>query len=1014
MKKINKKLKFAMIFLIGILFAFNFVSALSSYSRSNPQYTSFDYTGSGEFESFNSEMCREGQDFIIQIAPGGCTPAIVRSDLLEEQNVPVFCQLSATQINPLIKVEAIKSISFTDRELSRDVASVNFHPSRAALSLDQRTNFQPMMDNIGYVVLTLKQNPNESALENCEDAKLLGLDVGEVCWVEGNLTARIFYDIENAYGIGAASFYLPEMNDADWEDKYTQYGFWDGRGFLRAESVGSDQATISIYSGRISSSNFNSGDARQRVSTVTLQKGELSPRVYLPNFDYCLGNFQLRLTGLENPDTRARLNINGQIIEVAEREKFLENRCEVKKLSKKGLVQDVEIYCREDDGGKTISFTISPKINLTIDGNTRQVNVGDQLFPGNDGKFVYLAYAGTADGSTALENLEIRLLAIPENKNPLSGEEIVEAAELARNLQWNVKEGGNAIFPNIGQFGGKIFGNLKRAKNWFVYGENFGKVKYGTSEKVYDHEIEINNFAGPQNDVLYEDALEYYKNALDDYDSLETSYAGEKIDNSALEVYGENALDAKIQLAKAMGQERDMIEFCKEFEENYPDSKKPLSVCTNAYLLSSSSSKEISVLINGRLKSISFENIYEPSKNEYSAELLIRNSDGKTTPITLAKDQIVYLDDTSTDFIQLISLEQDSAKLMVSIQKSGFQETKDIFIGGERVLQKDIPNSFGSAYNFVLEEVNLKQAAKISVIPNINNQETSSEFKFKVGVEKRSDLFKLSPEKTKDMIKALDKNLKTWEDISKTLTTTVETMKSACLLTGITLTFKNLISNAGGQGIARYNVMRGHGGWYEKCTDIVNDKSNKITSIEQCFNVYEKNIEGDVDKMYEIMKVQNENIKETQKKYTTERILLNDILDTAGFGADFSKQVSGLLGKSKESVLNPRDSTKSITMKEISELLTQSALEENVYTLEQLRDIELYMKILEDPKSEPSLVAMAKENLYYIFEDIKANSKEYESSTLAKEESEKNGINTNFLPHTSIEKKVEVYEGATE
>ncbi len=44
-------------------------------------------------------MCSEvGQDFIIQIAPEGCQSMPVRSDLLAEQEVPVFCPLALTKI----------------------------------------------------------------------------------------------------------------------------------------------------------------------------------------------------------------------------------------------------------------------------------------------------------------------------------------------------------------------------------------------------------------------------------------------------------------------------------------------------------------------------------------------------------------------------------------------------------------------------------------------------------------------------------------------------------------------------------------------------------------------------------------------------------------------------------------------------------------------------------------------------------------------------------------------------
>jgi len=962
MKKINKKLKFVLVFLIGILFILNFVTA-DSYARSNPQYTSFDYTDSGAFESFNSEMCKEGQDFIIQIAPFGCTPAVVRSDLLEEQNVPVFCQLSATKINPLIKVEAIESISFSEKEFSQGVASVGFHASRAALGVRDTLNSQPILENIGYIVITLKQNKNESSMPE---------------YVEGNLTARVSYDIKNAYGIGDASFYLPEMDDSDWENKFVQYGFWDSRGFLRAESVGSDQATISIYSDRATSSGLKSGDGRQKVSTVTLKKGQTSSRVYLPNFDYCMGNFELRLEGLESPDTRARLNVNGQVVEVVDGEKFLENKCWVTNIEKQGLVQKTEIYCNEDKGSQTFPFTISPKLNLSIGGEIRKVNVGDYLFPYED-KSVYLAYAGTIDGSTRLEDLELYFAAILEKRADLklTGDEIKDASKLVDAYTFNKKEK-ESVVGFLGGVGKTLLGSATNFYKWLVKGDSFDGFSYKEGQKkLWGQEIKIIGFAGPQDNVLSEEAKEYYQNALDDYDSLEKSFAGEEFDESVLETYGENALYEKINLAESLGQKRTMVEFCKEFEENYPDSKKPLSKCKDSYRLSSDSSQEMSVVINNRVKTISLENVYEPSEKEYSAELLIRKPDGTSIPITIKKNQIIYLNETANDFIQLVSLEQDSATFEISIEKKGWEGVKDFTIGGTRTLKKDIPNSFSSSYNFVLKKVNLKQSAKVSVISNINNVWAEANFGFKVGIEKRSDLFKLSPEKTKDVIQGLNKNIKQWEDISKNLNTVVEGMKTACLGTGLALNLKNLWNNRKGLGIARYNVMRNPGGWYEKCTDIVKQDSN-IDSLEQCFKKNAEFIERDVDAMYKFLSSQQDDIKNIQAVYTTKKLFSEDAVDTDKFVANYSGQVVSFLSGSKiKSVSNPKNSKEEITINEMLDSLSSNAWQDNVYTIEQLRDVELYTNILNSGDSSAELKQMANENLYYIFSDIRENSREY-------------------------------------
>ena len=70
-------------------------------------------------------------------------------------------------------------------------------------------------------------------------------------------------------------------------------------------------------------------------------------------------------------------------------------------------------------------------------------------------------------------------------------------------------------------------------------------------------------------------------------------------------------------------------------------------------------------------------------------------------------------------------------------------------------------------YKITLAKVNLKKIAKVSVIPNIDNAGTSANFSFKIGIEKRA--IELPPERVKQMIKDLDKEIKEWGDISDSL-----------------------------------------------------------------------------------------------------------------------------------------------------------------------------------------------------------------------------------------------------
>jgi hypothetical protein len=696
---INKKqIKTGAIFILGILLILSFVS---SYMETN--FNSFGSGMESSYWSFDSEMCEAGNDLVLQIAPFGCTPAVVRSDLLEEQSVPVFCQVAATEINPLIDIEAIDSVTFSG-QYPREVSGIGFHPAKSALGVQGDLN-SPILNNIGYVVIVLKQQETEKDMPD---------------YVEGNLTARVRYDIENAFGIGKASFYLPEMTDGEFANNANQYSFWEGKGYLRAESVGSDSAVIAIY-------DYDDADF-ERVASVELQKGETSRKISIPTIDNCLAEMELRLDSFENPDTRAKLNINGDIVEVGEKEWFLENRCQVIEIKKQGISQKVKIKCKEDSTSDSFSKTstfnlmISPRVNLTICNGTakdsptcqiKEYSLGDYLFETADAdkKSVYLGYIDyRKDGRN--EELYVVLLAKTEKSEKLTEDEI-DSMSLQAKLSISDKQG-IPLISVVSNSLEKIIGTGIRIGKRLVEGKNIKILSSSQGEKeILTRHIKINGFSQPGDfdlgDEIFFDAskcevgteitikleenYKFKKNAedkweyegtiltnsevdkfytegkIEDYDdscilSIDTSSIKQNYDASIKDYdvlidsffnenygdlgYGEQAYFEKINLALEMGQMKTASELCVKFEQRYPDSRlfnNLKSKCGEAYMFSSSSISSRDVSINGVIKSISFEGIYEPSEEDYRASIRIQGPNGNIKTITLTKDQTVYLND---------------------------------------------------------------------------------------------------------------------------------------------------------------------------------------------------------------------------------------------------------------------------------------------------------------------------------------------------------------------------------
>lgn len=347
--KVNK---FGMSLVVGMflfVLLFSIVSSASentwtfSAKTSNPQY----YSSQG-YRSYsqqyaptywpilsNPDKCEATTDFIVSIRPGSCTPAVVRSDLLEEQNVPIFCKVDVTKINPLIDVTHINSVKFNGAT-PPEVAGISFHPNREAVYSQGAFIDTPLMNDVGYIVVVLKRISAERDMPD------------EITF---NVTAVLRYDAENFFGAEKSSYYLEVMDDSEWEigDNYMNNSFFKGRGYLRADWVESDNAGISIYL-----------DKEQKLGSFNLKKGETSGLVYLPGF-YCKAGVQVKLEDIVAGVNRVQLDVRGEKIWLIKGEKFLEDQCTIVEIRE----DSVKISCKEQ-GTRVLDFKPEEKEKSTI------------------------------------------------------------------------------------------------------------------------------------------------------------------------------------------------------------------------------------------------------------------------------------------------------------------------------------------------------------------------------------------------------------------------------------------------------------------------------------------------------------------------------------------------------------------------------------------------------------------------------------------------------------------------
>ncbi len=948
-------MKNRLMFIFGIFSVIFLSSGIFSYMVSQVQYTQFSSpsTISAITPNLNQAVCTQGTDFLLQISPTGCSPTIVRSDLLEQNDVPVLCQLAATQVNPLITVNAINTISFSGT-YPPEVSGIGFEPAQAALGVQGALN-SPVLGNIGYVVIVLKKQPNDSAMP---------------AYVSGNLTANLQYNIQNAFGIGNAMFYIPQTNEQSWAANMNQYSFWEGRGSLMVNDIEPNSADISVYSGT------------QKISEVNLQKGQTSNSTYLPGFS-CQAGLELQLVGLTNPATMARLSINSNIVDVIKGGTFLDNKCQVQDLSQYGLLQMVTLTCNEDSGISHFSLTISPKVILNVNGTSNTYGLGDWLYDIGS-MSVYLGYIGTNGDSNNQNDLYVYLVSSPIKESKLSDTEIASISSLIGGLI-NAKATSSGLVSSL-SVGLKSFAGVSNLLARFIsngedmYRINFGGTSSGIlgpmtsvgvplASSAFTVPVSILSFAGAQNVQLSGDVNGSYGNATSDYDTLRNQFVSEPFGTNS--TFGEEASYNEIVLAWNAGQLQTVLNLCSNFAQNYPNSNKDLSnYCNNSYQLSNSGTSSAYVTVDKQAEQISFDGIYEPSFSDFGAIVSVTTPNG-TQYFDLADNQINYLDAKSSDYVQLVGLSNDTAQIATGISAVGvMNEIIKQFNSDVVTLKLNTPVSFVGGYSFTLSKINLNQLAQVSVIPNINNAGTQANFSFEIPIEQRS--IDLTPEQIKQLMAGLNQSISQWTSISNTLGNVTQTLKTACLITGAALTAENFLENAGGAGIARQDVMTGKGGWNQKCAALVANQT--YISLDQCFSANSNQIDSDVSAFTTAINNQNLQVQQLQQGSSTQQGLTTNV-NTNAFMQQFAPQVSNAINNLPgTNITDPSGVGKSIDKTAILTDLSYQGYKNSIYTTAQLQDIDLYATILASANGNSDLQQIAGQGLYSDLSAVQTNS----------------------------------------
>lgn len=799
----------------------NFFGGSSNWQYMNPSFnTIYSSEEIGNywpiFNQLENDQCEAASDFVIGIPPGGCTPSVVRSDLLAEQNVPVFCKLDALQINPLVKVSSIKSVSFSG-DYPEGVAGISFHPARAAVNSYNTLLGSPVLNNIGYVVIILDRTQREE-------------DILER--IKGNLTATIHYDADEAYGVGRGEYYLPVLSDREWSQRYNDYSFWSGKGYVRAVSIGEEGARIRLYT-----------DENNEFRELNLREGETSQNLYFPGY-YCRAGLKVKLNKIDAVADEARIRVDGTDIWVRDGSRFLNGKCRVSELNVLGDgTGSLEIRCSSGTANLILSRYGG---DFNIGEQNKKLEIGEKVGYGKlDGEEVfaewYVGYVGK----------------VPENVKEIAGKDYTilitsagepsqdELSELAKHVA-TVAAGdeitAKRFKDTVGSY--KTFSLLNKPKFKVLVEEGSANLR---GEDGPDVSVEFNSLAENTEEKTYGSLTEeYYDGSVaKTLDLVDGAYAHEEKANG--EKYGEEALYNQIVLAKEMGKQKSQSELIQKYLQIYPNSVSADVLRDDLKRLQFFDYDKAfaSVFADNGYHTISVEQFKSVGKDEKKFRLYV----GARNEI-LNEGDVMELG--TGRYVVVDEIEQDRVKVTYHYKEDGDEE-EDSF-----TLKEDEPRVVGDR-QFVARNLDVKAAAYVSLIPEVEHTKTEANFTFNIGIEKRA--IELSPEKTKERIKNLNETIAKWEELNEKFANLIKAWKGACFATSSLLMVKTAMEGFTGKSMARSQVMKM---FRDRCE---NEEQFRGMTKTQCYNELAPEIDAAVNGLTEAYNNVNERIDPVLSQY---------------------------------------------------------------------------------------------------------------------------------------------------
>jgi len=819
--------------IIGLICMFLIVIMPFNVALVDPSFSEFD----SEEDEYDT-----GESILLNVKE--YEPVMVTSNLLEDNNVPVYVFLSALSIGELFQGTNLEPV-YGGFEIDK------IHVKPADVGTQDLLAGQPKYikpekftsENAGYVYMTLDQIELE---EDMPDE--INMTFNAEIW---------FSEVTRIFELAETSLVLPTDGDYDaWEEKLdsegSAYTFFGNRGLIRVTSIEGNTAFLTVYSNK--DLYWPIMGAPRAIADLELKEGETSRYIDLGETDEIamgMAKFRVKLDDLRDPQQEKALftvivDGNSQNTILSKGMSLYPGSTWKVETMSTSVTDEGYAYTVVLKGSRGDRKTLTSTIGLTQQSASEELNI--VFYEKNkEGQIAGLFYDSTTRTITSGHISELSSKFREYSVN-------VDTSEVENSAAQT-----NKVRIEEGMTLKEVMYNVLPSGHYFIVDgkklviKEFSESDPCTSVDLLDNSKTV-TVTGHQNDIDFERSLictsiAEYKEVIDNYPGISDPGGYLYEDSAKLAIAYSYYEDLRLtysvddqEYKACVKQAVDILEEVESGSSLYASAQGMIQdyqeqISSNAVY------DAVSLEDNGRDIYVELKEVQQLSEAHKPSATMQKDGNTKTYLLgdkLFSSDQQEEYNQNTVDYNwQITGISDDRVTLTKYFTSTvkGRVLTKTVSLGENEII--------GSS-ELRLMSVDPKKEAYLTVIPGTGKSLVSrTNFSVHIPIEKRA--IQLTPdqidsriEKAKKLQESLEKNIAVLDKI-------LRTWNKICYGVFAFIELKLLFSTPSAS--SRHDVIRGvddNGGWYTWCQER-SGYNQEYTSVDQCMMQNSAAIQEDIN-----------------------------------------------------------------------------------------------------------------------------------------------------------------------